>query len=98
MIITASNIVHGRPANGFCVDATIIVDGVIIGDVTLAPQEDGRFDVWGDDWSCWASSEIQTWLLDLSNLGPDGEVHVRFSPRGDAIADLVEAVNDAAGR
>lgn len=98
MIITASNIVHGRPANGFCVDATIIVDGVIIGDVTLAPQDNGRFDVWGDAPECWASSEVWAWLQSLSNIGPDGEVHVRFSPRGDAIADLVEAVNDAAGR
>ena len=97
-MITAANIILGRSANGFCVDATILVDGATVGEVTLAPQEDGRFDVWGDDWSCWASSEIQTWLLGLSNLGADGEPHTRFSPRGDAIAKLVEAVNDAAGR
>lgn len=82
-IITARDAASTAARAGF-VDATVCIDGVALGGVTLGPDGySGKLDVWGD-LGMWASDAVACWLEDMP-----------LTSRKTAIADIVTAVRGA---
>jgi hypothetical protein len=69
------------PDNPEATDADILINGVVVGSVTLLPHHDGHLATWGPGQDHWADAGMMRWLEGMAR------VNAEF--------DAIEAIEDA---
>jgi hypothetical protein len=85
--ITARTYDSTAPDRPGAVDATIYLDGVEVGEVTLVPGHDGQISTWGPGLDHWADDRLSDHIERIGYNGPLGEIG--------EIDEIVEAVRKA---